>query len=216
MKRVFGLFEAVFDGFYLIFALSLGAILLFSGADNNARMLAGIMALVLALGDAFHLLPRIAVILTKEERRWRSALGRGKQITSITMTIFYLLLWQIGLLIFPQMAVGAWSYVVYFLGAVRIALCLLPQNQWLERYPPIGWGILRNIPFFLLGAVVAMQFFLQRNTIAGLSQLWLAIVLSFAFYLPVTLWANRNPKIGMLMLPKSCAYLWMLVMCLSL
>lgn len=36
---------------------------------------------------------------------------------------------------------------------------------------------------------------------------WLAIALSFAFYLPVVLWSNRQPKAGMLMLPKTCAYL---------
>ena len=46
--------------------------------------------------------------------------------------------------------------------------------------------------------------------------MWLAILLSFAFYLPVVLWSNQNPKVGILMLPKTCAYLWMLAMCLSL
>ncbi|HPF18680.1 MAG TPA: hypothetical protein PLY08_03755 [Bacillota bacterium] len=46
--------------------------------------------------------------------------------------------------------------------------------------------------------------------------MWLAILLSFAFYLPVVLWSNRYPKIGMLMLPKTCTYLWMLVMLLAL
>jgi hypothetical protein len=40
----------------------------------------------------------------------------------------------------------------------------------------------------------------------------LAIVLSFAFYIPVVLWADLHPLIGMLMLPKTCAYLWMVAM----
>lgn len=43
-----------------------------------------------------------------------------------------------------------------------------------------------------------------------------AVLLSFGFYLPVVLWSNRQPKVGMLMLPKTCCYLWLLVMCLSL
>ncbi|WP_262428293.1 hypothetical protein [Paratissierella segnis] len=93
---------------------------------------------------------------------------------------------------------------------------MLPQNKWQERYPPINWGIWRNIPFFILGISVSGLFFLQRSIVPGLGCMWLAIILSFAFYLPVVLWSNKNPKIGMLMLPKSCAYLWMLVMCLSL
>src|SRR5699024_3889202 len=121
------------------------------------------------------------------------------------------LLWQIGLLIFPISNSNAWSPIVYLLATLRIFLCLLPQNKWQDRYPPINWGILRNIPFFLLGIIVAGLFFLQRSIVPGIGWMWLAIILSFAFYLPVVLWSNQNPKIGMLMLPKSCAYLWMLV-----
>ncbi|WP_066714189.1 hypothetical protein [Clostridium sp. Marseille-P299] len=216
MKRVFGIFEAVFDALYLIAALILGFILISSKLDNDARILAGIMAIVLACGDAFHLLPRILLIITHKEERLRRSLGIGKQITSITMTVFYLFMWQIGLMIFSPNVGNLWTYLVYFLAAVRILLCLLPQNRWQDRYPPVSWGIWRNIPFFLQGAVVALLFFLQRNITQGFGFMWLAIVLSFGFYLPVVLWSNRNPKIGMLMLPKTCCYLWMLAMCLSL
>ena len=38
--------------------------------------------------------------------------------------------------------------------------------------------------------------------------MWLTIVLSFAFYIPVVLWADTVPVIGMLMIPKTCAYVW--------
>lgn len=216
MKRVFGVFEAAFDVLYLITALVLGFLLFFSASNSTPRMLAGVMALVLVFGDAFHLIPRIMVIITGKEERLRPALGRGKQITSITMTVFYLFLWQIGLMTLSPTDVNIWSYLVYLLATLRIILCLMPQNKWLERYPPFSWGVWRNIPFFLLGSVVAGLFFLYRNIVPGLSWMWLAITLSFAFYLPVVLWSNKNPKIGMLMLPKTCAYLWMLVMCLTL
>lgn len=102
MKRVFGKVEAVFDLFYLAAGLAIGLWLLRSAGESMARLLAGIMALVLAGGDAFHLIPRVRVILSGREEALRGALGRGKQITSITMTVFYLLLWQIGLLLFAQ------------------------------------------------------------------------------------------------------------------
>ena len=215
MKRAFGIVEAVFDIFYLATASVIGFILL-STSDNSVRGLAGVMALVLAFGDAFHLVPRIMVIITHKEQYLRPSLGFGKQITSITMTLFYLLLWHIGMVIFSPKDIWFWSYLIYFLATVRIFLCLLPQNKWKERYPPVRWGIWRNIPFFLQGITVAVLFFLQRSTVLGLGWMWLAIALSFAFYLPVVLWANRNPKIGMLMLPKTCAYLWMLAMCMKL
>lgn len=38
--------------------------------------------------------------------------------------------------------------------------------------------------------------------------MWLTIVLSFGFYIPVVLWADAVPLIGMLMIPKTCAYVW--------
>lgn len=216
MKRVFGNPEIVFDALYLVSAFIIGAALLFTGDQGGVRTLAGIMALILAFGDLFHLLPRIALIITHKEERLRTVLGTGKQITSVSMTVFYLFLWHIGLRIYVLDGVGTWSYTVYILAAVRVILCLLPQNKWRERFPPVSWGIYRNIPFFLLGAAVAVLFFLHRNEVKGFGLMWLAITLSFAFYLPVTLWSNRSPKTGMFMLPKTCAYVWMLCMCLSI
>jgi hypothetical protein len=38
--------------------------------------------------------------------------------------------------------------------------------------------------------------------------MWLTIVLSFGFYIPVVLWADLYPVIGFLMMPKTCAYVW--------
>jgi hypothetical protein len=38
--------------------------------------------------------------------------------------------------------------------------------------------------------------------------MWLTIVLSFAFYIPVVLWGDVHPLIGMLMIPKTLAYVW--------
>ena len=52
MKHVFGSIEAIFDTIYLTTASILGLMLLLSAGDNTARMLAGIMALILAGGDA--------------------------------------------------------------------------------------------------------------------------------------------------------------------
>ena len=38
--------------------------------------------------------------------------------------------------------------------------------------------------------------------------LWLTIVLSFGFYIPVVLFADAVPAVGALMIPKTCAYVW--------
>jgi len=40
----------------------------------------------------------------------------------------------------------------------------------------------------------------------------LAIILSFGFYIPVVLWSNALPIIGILMIPKTLAYVWVVFM----
>lgn len=103
--------------------------------------------------------------------------------------------------------------VVYLLAGLRILLCLMPQNQWFSASAPLSWGIYRNIPFALLGILIIVLFFrsakAQRDS--AFRWMWLTIVLSFAFYIPVVLWADIYPMIGMLMIPKTCAYVWTVV-----
>ena len=72
------------------------------------------------------------------------------------------------------------------------------------------WGILRNIPFALLGLLIIVLFYhsAREHKDQAFRWMWLTIVLSFGFYLPVVLWADVNPLIGMLMIPKTCAYVW--------
>jgi len=91
MKRVFGWVEIVFDILYLIIAIMIGFYLVITSKDDSLRLLSGLMAFILVGGDIFHLIPRIRVILSKEEIRFRRALGTGKLITSITMTVFYII-----------------------------------------------------------------------------------------------------------------------------
>ncbi len=214
-KRVFGYFEVAFDILYLFSVLIAGVWLLFSGA-TRLHVLAGAMALILVAGDSFHLVPRIAAVVTGEEEKLNWALGVGKLVASISMTIFYVLLWHIGLLLYLPDGTSAWTVPVYILALLRIALCLFPQNKWFDRDQPVRWSIGRNIPFFLLGAAVAGLFWSFRGNVSGPGAMWLAIVLSFAFYLPVVLWVGRSPKLGMLMFPKTCAYVWIVLMCFGI
>lgn len=214
-KRIFGWFEAVFDIGYLCLALSIGVFIL-RNASKGVQTLAGVMALVLAFGDMFHLAPRIAAAMTGAEERLRKAMGLGKLITSLTMTIFYVLLWHIGVSLFPFASARDWTAVIYALAASRVILCFSSQNRWYGETPPVNWAIYRNIPFLLLGAAVAVLFCVHAQPVPGLRWMWLAITLSFAFYIPVVLWVNRNRKLGMLMIPKTCAYLWILYMCASI
>lgn len=207
------LMELIFDSLYLVIAVGFGIYYLFVG-NNDLKTLWGIMALTLAIGDSFHLIPRMAAALTGNTEKYQKSMGVGKMLTSITMTLFYVLLWEIGLMIF-DFDIANHSIGVYILAGIRIILCLFPQNQWKSKTPSIKWGIYRNIPFLLEGIMVWIIFAMGDSSY-GFGSIAIAILLSFAFYIPVVLWVHKNPKIGMLMLPKTMAYVWIIIMGLKL
>lgn len=208
-KLLISRIEAGFDLLYLLTALLMGCALLY-GAHTPVRTLFGVMALLLALGDAFHLAPRIALSLGGDAARLRPALGRGKLIASVGMTVFYVMLWHIGLLLYAPPGARLSTPLLYALALARVVLCLLPQNGWTQADPPANWNLYRNVPFTLMGLAVAALFLVYRRT--ALPWMWLAILLSFAFYLPVALGAGKRPALGMLMLPKTLCYVWIIAM----
>lgn len=200
--------EAVFCLFYLIFTGSMGFRILQKNAGRKDIRLFGLMTLLLVFGDAFHLVPRILAVLNPAGN-YAVPLGIGKLITSVTMTAFYTILYFIYEIRYGKKST-ALRIAVGLLALVRIILCFMPQNDWVGEAPVI-WGVYRNIPFTILGLVMVVLFFLKREE-QSYKWMWLAITLSFAFYIPVVLWADVSPIIGMLMMPKTCMYMWIVVM----
>ena len=137
--------ETLFDIVYLTTVITLGILMMKGNRGNKQYFLFGIMAVLLGLGDSFHLVPRAIALCTTGLQDYTVALGIGKWITSITMTVFYVIL--------------------FFQSSQQ-------KNDHSFRY------------------------------------MWLTIVLSFAFYIPVVLFADTIPAVGMLMIPKTCAYVW--------
>lgn len=213
MKRMFGLVEVVFNIIYMLTVLTLGIIML-SRANNLSRYMTSLMALILVFGDMFHLIPRLIVYFTNKDLE--RSLGRGKQITSITMTFFYLMLWYLAVILFEIKYVILLTIIVMIITIIRVVLCYMRQNNWTSKNQDVKWGIIRNIPFVILGGINIAVFYVNRNVVNGLNYVWLAILLSFIFYLPVVLWASANPKIGMLMLPKTICYVWLIIMFMSI
>lgn len=206
--------ETAFDVVYLVTVITLGIKMIAGCRGEGQFRLFGIMAVVLGAGDAFHLVPRAVALCTTGLENYTAALGIGKWVTSVTMTIFYVLLYHVWRRRYHVRGNTGLTGVVYLLAGVRIALCMFPQNQWLRADAPLSWGIYRNIPFALLGLVILVLFYREakEHQDRAFRWMWLAIVLSFGFYIPVVLWADVMPLIGMLMIPKTCAYVWVVSM----
>lgn len=202
--------ETLFDAVYLASVITLG-ILMIKGSKKNAQFrLFGWMAVVLGAGDSFHLVPRALALCTTGLENYTVPLGLGKWITSVTMTVFYVLLYYVWRQRYQIRGKAGITMAVYALAAARVALCMMPQNQWLSAASPLSWGIYRNIPFALMGLLIIVLFYqsAKQHGDSAFRWMWLTIVLSFGFYIPVVLWADTIPMIGMLMIPKTCAYVW--------
>ena len=202
--------ETLFDIIYLTTVLTLGVRMVRRSAGRRQYRLFGWMAMVLGAGDAFHLVPRAVALCTTGLENYTAALGLGKWITSVTMTVFYLLLYAVWRERYRIRGRQGLTALVGLLAGVRILLCMLPQNRWLSADAPLVWGIWRNIPFALLGLVMILLFYRSAKETGdrAFSRMWLTIALSFGFYIPVVLWADAVPMVGMLMIPKTCAYVW--------
>lgn len=199
--------ESFFDIAYLIIAIGIGVYLL-AKASNKLQKLLGAAALVLGCGDAFHLVPRVLNYFVDKD--FLAALGVGKLITSVTMTVFYILMYYIFLNNYEGQKNKGITATIWCLSAVRIALCLFPQNEWLSNSSPLLWGILRNIPFAILGTLIVILYFKRRNDDRCFRFIWLYVTLSFLFYIPVVVGADVVPILGALMLPKTVCYLLIL------
>ncbi|WP_274419958.1 hypothetical protein [Blautia sp. XA-2221] len=202
--------ETLFDVVYLVLVITVGIKMIRQSKGDRQYRLFGIMAVTLGCGDAFHLVPRAYALCTTGLENYTAALGIGKFITSITMTVFYILLYYVWRNRYKIEGKKEITIAVYAMAALRIVLCLFPQNAWTSADAPLSWGIYRNIPFAILGLIVIVLFYrsAKEHKDRDFRWMWLTIVLSFGFYIPVVLWADTIPAVGMLMIPKTCAYVW--------
>ena len=222
------LFESAFDVGYLIAIFTLGVLILRSppSAEGDiAARLAGWQAIVLGFGDSFHLLARVWARNTTGLEAHYVSLGYGKLVSALTMTAFYVLVFLFILRRWPtareERAKDArhllgtnpgLSAFVYTAAIATALLLLLPQNQIFTPQPPVVWGIIRNVPFVVMGVTVIALLWERARRDLFYRFAWLAVTLSFAFYIPVVLWSQQNDTVGLLMIPKTLAYVWLVTM----
>ena len=157
------IFESLFDAIYLITVISTGIIMVREAKGRKEYNLFGLMALVLGFGDAFHLIPRMIALLTTGEENYVALLGLGKLITSITMTVFYVILYYVWRLRYKISDRRELTMTIYGLALLRVLLCLCPINDFLSPNPPLSWAIYRNLPFLLIGIIIMLIFYKSQK-----------------------------------------------------
>ena len=176
-----------------------------------------LLTLLLLIGDSFHLIPRIIENLRGRMERQTFYLGLGNLISSITMTVFYNLLMKAGDgMEYHYEAYNLWvEQTILWLTVIRIALLLFPQNSWFSSEGNRKWAIIRNVPFVMIGLLTIIGYIRVINNASNYDvsifvQIIAAVAFSFLTYLPVAICGKEKPKLGMLMIPKTICYVWML------
>lgn len=163
---------------------------------------------LLALGDTGHVGFRVIAYLNGglDSNAW--LVGMGKLATSLTITIFYMLLVKSWKQRFDKQY-NLLAYILFASGIIRLIIHFLPGNQWGSAAVPFDYVMYRNIPLFIQGMGVVYLFLKDATKKNDQTFKWMAIMIlvSFGFYLPVILFAQQIPLIGLLMIPKTIAYL---------
>ena len=198
--------ETIFETGYLAFALVSGIFLIAKSKGKLEYIVLATAILLLGIGDAFHLIPRMIALNTDGLLNHQTALGLGKLVTSVTMTFFYVVMY-IFLIVRYKKFPPIWLHIVFgILLIIRILLVSMPQNNWLGESPYI-WNIVRNIPFVLMGIIFIVMAFLYCKEDKYFRWMWLLVILSFVFYLITALGASFVSILGLMMLPKTICYM---------
>ncbi len=184
--------------------------------DHRVANLIWVAFFSLAFGDTFHVGARTIAYFLKggldaTVQMFGASygiVGWSALIAAVTVTIFYLFF----LVIWIVRNQGRAPAIVYFLftvAGIRLGLLVLPENQWNQPMPVQPWSMIRNLPFVILGIGVAALYLQMAVNKKDRTSMWIGILILFSFltYLPVVVFVQAIQILGMLMIPKTIAYL---------
>jgi hypothetical protein len=133
--------------------------------------------------------------------------GLGALSTAVTVTFFYVLMLEVWRTRFGK-EYGRFEYLLLAAAAIRLLIMIPTANQWNSTVPPQPWSLYRNLPLTILGLGVAYLILRDARRAQDRAFTWIGIMIlvSYALYIPVILFVQQVPGIGMLMIPKTMAY----------
>lgn len=165
---------------------------------------------LLALGDTGHVGFRVVAYALGGLESNSILVGMGALSTAITVGILYMFILEMWRIQFEKPK-NVIYYILMAVGVIRLLIFVFPQNQWGSIVPPFGWSLARNIPLMIQGLGVAILILKDANQTNNkvFKQFSYCIFVSYAFYTPVILFVQIWPMVGMLMIPKTLAYVAM-------
>ena len=209
------LMEIIFNLIYLAFiwiivVLMTSKIGNLSSEEKNIPQRFLFAFFLLALGDSGHVGFRILGYLNGGLENNSALVGLGALSTSITITFFYMIFLDIWRIQFSKNK-DVLYYGLMVMGIIRFIIMVFPQNEWGNLIAPVNWAIIRNVPLAIIGLLTAFFMICDgwREKNSFFTNLGYCTVVSYAFYILVILLVSEIPMIGMLMIPKTMAYMAM-------
>ncbi|HIE56763.1 MAG TPA: hypothetical protein EYP88_00835 [Anaerolineales bacterium] len=213
-------FETSFNVVYLaaIWYLVIAMWRNLSGVNEKDRSVAQLFLAafaLLAVGDTGHVGFRVLALMIDGPQTMISLAGQpmlliglGTLVTSVTVTIFYVMMLVIWQRRFDK-PYGWLGILLFGMAIIRLVMMMPVANQWGTPTPPQPWTTYRNLPLIILGLGSAYLILRDAYKNQDRTFIWIGwmIVISYAFYIPVILFVQKVPLLGMLMIPKTLAYL---------
>lgn len=213
-------FEIVFDISYLVAVWWMVALMTkrmpqVAEKNRGTARLVRMAFILLAAGDTGHVGFRAAAALAGKIDAQVTVFGSsmaltgiGMLMTAVTVTFFYMVMVYLWKERFQQP--HSWfTYTLLAVGIFRLFMMALPANDWGAAVPPEPFGIYRNIPLMIqgIGVMILLLASGYKKKDRVMIQTGWMVAISYAFYTPVILFAQKIPMLGMLMIPKTLAYL---------
>ncbi len=133
--------------------------------------------------------------------------GLGALSTAVTVTFFYVLVLELWRTRFKK-TYDWFAHVLVGAAALRLVLMMPAANQWNSVVPPQPWSLVRNVPLMVQGLGVAYLILRDARRAGDRAFTWIGVMIlvSYACYTPVILFVQQAPLVGMLMIPKTLAY----------
>jgi len=132
----------------------------------------------------------------------------GSLATAWTFTIFYVFMVFMWRARFNKQ-LEFLAYLLLTAAVVRSLIMLFPANEWnsLQIHEP--WYTVRNVPLILMQMGTAYLIIRDAKMFEDRAFMWIGImiVISLMCYVPVVALVETYPLVGMLMIPKTLAYL---------
>ena len=202
--------EIIFNIFYLLVIWVLVILMILkrqtvNQPDQAVAQRIRWMFTLLAIGDSGHVGFRVLAFIM-DVPPW--LVGIGALATAVTVTFFYMLAVDVWHLRFNK-SLNWFGWFLLTIGIVRLIVMALPGNEWGNDVPPQPMSLYRNIPLMIQG--IGVMFLILQDSFAANDKpfQWIGAMIgvSYFFYLPVILFSQKFPILGLLMIPKTLAYI---------